>query len=382
MSSNFVIPDLKQILTGADGTMTVGSAARGETPVDKTLRASVIIVNYNGKQKLLECLESVGRTLSPDCELIVVDNASSDGSAAAVETQFSDVMLIRSKTNCGFGSGNNLGVLSSRGKYLVFLNPDTLVESGWLEALLAPFEINDRAGMVTARILLADQPDRINACGNSVHLTGLTLCRGMGQPRGALDKPEEVDAVSGAAFAIRRELFDTLGGFDEDTFLYMEDTDLSLRARLAGWRCLYAPDSIVLHYYRLKITPLKVFYQERNRYLMLLKSLKFATLTVLIPAQLLAEVISWGFVLMSDRANLRNKLRAYQWVILNWAVIMRKRKLTQSLRQVSDRELLLHTGFRLDFRQTNHGKIAMLAQIIFTPLFLVLRLMTLAVVWW
>lgn len=350
--------------------------------MDKTLRASVIIVNYNGKQKLLECLESVSRTLSRDCELIVVDNASSDGSAAAIETNFPDVMLIRSKTNCGFGSGNNLGVLSSRGKYLVFLNPDTLVESGWLEALLAPFEINDRAGMVTARILLADQPDRLNACGNSVHLTGLTLCRGMGQPREALEKLEEVDAVSGAAFAIRRELFDTLGGFDEDTFLYMEDTDLSLRARLAGWSCLYAPDSIVLHHYRLKMTPLKVFYQERNRYLMLLKTLKFATLIVLIPAQLLAEVISWGFVLLSDRPNLRNKLRAYQWVIVNWAVIMRKRKLTQSLRQVSDRELLLHTGFRLDFRQTNQGNIAMLAQIIFTPLFLVLRLMTLAVVWW
>lgn len=350
--------------------------------MDQALRASVIIVNYNGKEMLLDCLESVKRSLPRDCELIVVDNASSDGSASAIETQFSDVMLIRSETNCGFGAGNNLGVRSSRGKYLAFLNPDTLVESGWLDALLAPFDVNDRAGLVTARILLADQPDRINACGNSVHLTGLTLCRGMGQPREALDQPGEVDAVSGAAFAIRRELFDTLGGFDEDTFLYMEDTDLSLRARLAGWRCLYAPDSIVLHYYRLKMTPLKVFYQERNRYLMLLKSLRFATFVVLIPAQLLAEVISWGFVLLSDRANFRNKLRAYQWVIVNWTVIMRKRKLTQSLRQVTDRELLLHTGFRLDFRQTNQGRIAMLAQIIFTPLFFVLRLMTLTVVWW
>ena len=308
--------------------MLVRSAAfvHQQSDADQALRASVIIVNYNGKQKLLSCLDSVRRSILPDCELIVVDNASSDSSVSAIETHFPDVTLVRSKTNSGFGAGNNLGVRWSRGEYLIFLNPDTMVERGWLEALLAPFEVDDRAGLVTAKILLADRPDRINACGNTVHLTGLTLCRGMGQPREALDQPDEIDAVSGAAFAIRREVFDALGGFDEDTFLYMEDADLSWRARLAGWRCLYAPDSIVLHDYSLKMTPLKVFYEERNRYLMLLKNLRFPTLMLLLPAQLLAEVITWGFVLLNDRANLKNKLRAYRWVIVNWSVIMRKRK--------------------------------------------------------
>lgn len=358
------------------------SAAVVDQKPQNALRASVIIVSYNGKEKLLPCLESVRCSLPLDSEIIVVDNASSDGSASAVETRFSDVILIRSESNGGFGAGNNIGVRSSRGKYLVFLNPDTLVECGWLEPLLEPFENDDRAGLVTARILLKDQPDRINACGNSIHITGITLCRGLGQSRETFARAEQVDSVSGAAFAIRRALFDALDGFEEDAFLYMEDTDLSLRARLAGWRSLYAPGSIVLHDYRLKLTPLKVFYQERNRYLMLLKCFRFPTLILLLPALLLAEIISWGFVLLSDRANLTNKLRAYWWVIVNWSAIMRKRKLTQSLRKVRDRELLLHTDFRLDFGQANKGSVAMLAQLIFNPLFFVLRCVVLALVWW
>lgn len=356
--------------------------AHQQSSVNQSLRASVIIVNYNGKEKLLRCLASVHLCMLAHCEVIVVDNSSSDGSAEAIETHFPDVILIRSNINGGFGAGNNLGVQQAQGKYLVFLNPDTLVEYGWIEALLAPLETDDSAGLVTAKILLADQPDRINTCGNTVHLTGLSLCRGMGYPRESLNEPEEIDAVSGAAFAIRRELFKALGGFDEDTFLYMEDTDLSWRARLAGWRCLYAPDSIVLHDYSLKMTSLKVFYQERNRYSLLLKNLKWPTLIMLLPAQLLAEIITWGFVLLSDRANFKNKVRAYRWVINNWSVIMRKRKQTQSLRKVPDRTLLRHTGFKLDFDQANKGIVAPLGRFIFNPLFFVLRIIMLALVWW
>jgi len=349
---------------------------------DRLLRASIIIVNYNAKEKLLRCLESVLRCSQPDCEVIVVDNQSSDGIADLIEVDLPQVTLIRSKVNLGFGAGNNLGALRARSKYLVFLNPDTLVEQGWLEALLAPFDTDDRVGLVTSKILLADQPGLINTCGNAVHFTGLTLCRGLGQPREAFGEMQEVDAVSGAAFAIRRDLFEALKGFDEDTFLYMEDTDLSWRARLAGWRCLYAPESVVFHHYTLRMTPQKVFYQERNRYLMLVKSLRWPTLFVLLPAQLLAEVMTWGFVLYNDRANFMNKLRAYAWIISNWPAILRKRRATQAMRAVSDRTLLRNTGFKLDFDQAAGGLVAVIAALFFNPLFFALRQMTLTLVRW
>lgn len=344
-------------------------------------RASIIIVNYNAKEKLLRCLGSVLRFADSGKEVIVVDNASSDGMADLICNNFTEVKLIRSQTNLGFGAGSNLAARQARGKYLVFLNPDTLIERGWLEALLEPLEADARVGLVTSKVLLADQPNRINACGNAIHITGITFCRGYGRPSEAFDEIEEVDAVSGASFAVRCELFEALDGFDEDTFLYMEDTDLSWRARLSGWRCVYAPDSVVLHHYAFRLTPLKVFYQERNRYLMLLKSLRWPTLLILLPAQVLAELITWGFVLLNDRANLKNKLRAYGWIIGNWALVMNKRKLTQALRRVGDRELLKRTTFRLDFSQASK-QIGTLATFIFDPVFFVLKALAMLLVWW
>ena len=349
---------------------------------NRQLRASIIIVNYNAREKLLRCLESILSASQKDFEVIVVDNNSSDGIADHIERDFQNVRLIRSQTNLGFGAGNNLAAREAQGKYLVFLNPDTLVQQGWLEALLKPFDVDDRVGLVTSKILLADEPEIINTCGNSVHFTGLTLCRGLGQVPEAFAEKQEVDAVSGAAFAIRQDLFETLGGFDEDTFLYMEDTDLSWRARLSGWRCLYTPDSVVLHHYTLRITPLKIFYQERNRYLMLVKTLRWPTLLVLLPAQLLVELMTWGFVVYNDRANFMNKLRAYAWIITNWPAILRKRKATQSLRRVPDRELLAHTTFRLEFALASKGIVGTMAQFLFNPLFFILRGLAMMLIWW
>jgi GT2 family glycosyltransferase len=346
------------------------------------IHASIIVVNYNTRQTLLRCVGSLLPSLGADCEVIVVDNASADGSLEALETAFPSVTTISAPSNEGFGKGCNLGARHARGKYLVFLNPDTTVAPHWLEALVAPLEADGAAGLVTAKILLADRPDRINTCGNVVHLSGLTLCRGLGHPKHAFDRSEEVHAVSGAACAISRDLFDHLGGFDEEMFLYVEDTDLSLRARLAGRFCWYVPDSVVFHQYLFRLTPSKIFYQERNRYLMLLKTLRWRTLAVLLPAQLLAEVIAWSFVLLRDRAHLKNKLRAYAWVVRNWATVMQKRRATQRLRRVPDRTLLRHMDFRLDFTQVAEGGLAALGRLVVNPLFFVWKTVALAIVWW
>ena len=344
--------------------------------------ASIIIVNYNAGEKLLACLSGVVRSAGDNCEILVVDNASTDNAADAIELDFPQVTLIRSQTNLSFGGGCNLAAGRANSEYLVFLNPDTTVEDGWLEGLIRPLKRDAETGLVTAKILLADEPDRINTCGNTIHITGIAMCRGLGLTRQDFDYPQEVAAVSGAAFAIRRTLFDLLGGFDEAMFLYMEDTDLSWRARLAGWRCLYSPESVVRHHYQLKITPLKVYYQERNRYLMLVKILRWPTLVMLLPVQILAELMTWGFVLFRDRANIGNKIRAYRWIASNWREVIKKRRATQILRVIPDRSLLRGTEFKLDFDQVSGGLIASLARWILTPVFFVLRTATMALVWW
>src|SRR5207249_2182140 len=182
----------------------------------------IIVVSYNTRESLRRCLSSVFDAREGDEEVLVVDNASSDGSDRLVEREYPQAVLIRAGTNLGFGAACNLCARAAQGRLLVFLNPDTRVEPGWLEALAEPLERRGGAGLTTSKILLASAPERINTCGNAVHFTGLTLCRGLGLPRDALSEPGEVDAVSGAAFAIGRELFGRLGGFDEDAFLYME----------------------------------------------------------------------------------------------------------------------------------------------------------------
>jgi GT2 family glycosyltransferase len=343
--------------------------------------ASIILVNYNKRDDIVRCLRSVLKTSEPAFEVVVVDNASTDGSADVVEEEFPGVITIRSDTNLGFGAGCNLGVSHASASCLVFLNPDTLVESGWLGPLIESVD-SQAVGLATSKILMLDELDRINTCGNTVHITGLTLCRGLGAPSSSFADEEEVDAVSGAAFAIRRDVFEALGGFDESMFLYMEDTDLSLRARLAGWQSVCVPRSRVFHDYSLKMFPLKVFYQERNRYLMLLKSYKWATLLALSPALLTAEFITWSFVLLHDRRNLGNKLKAYAWIIRNWRRILEGRAATQATRKVRDRELLQHTSFKLDFVATSPGPASRIAQAIFDPLFFLLRALIILVVRW
>jgi GT2 family glycosyltransferase len=343
-------------------------------------RASIVVVNHNGRATIAACLESILAALDEAAEVIVVDNGSGDGSAELVAASFPTVTLIRAG-NLGFGGGNNLGAAQARGEFLVFVNPDATVTAGWWEALVTALA-EDGAGLATSRILLADDPRRLNTAGNDVHLSGLTLCRGVGRPAARFDQPAAVGAVSGAAFAVRRRLFQELGGFDAGYFMYMEETDLSWRAQLAGYPCRYAPQSIIYHHYQLRFGSDKTFYQERNRYRMLLKTLRWRTLLLLSPALLLAEVVTWGFVVTRDRRNWRGKLRAYRSALAEWPEIRRLRREVQRRRVVPDRRLLEQTTGRLDFAQTGDGRAARWAEAVFNPLFAAWRWIMLKVVRW
>jgi GT2 family glycosyltransferase len=351
-------------------------------PLHLATRASVIIVSYNSWDELQVCLRSLVQDSREDYEVIVVDNASQDGSPEKVARYFPQVRLVSNPENSGFGGGNNTGARYAQGQYLAFLNPDTVVEPGWLEALISALEADPTAGLATSKILLLSDPGRINTCGNDMHISGLTLCRGMGLPSTAYHTLEEVGAVSGAAFAVRRKLFESLGGFDPGFFLYMEDTDLSLRARLAGFRCLFVPDSVVYHDYRLTFGPKKTYYQERNRYLMLLKVLRKRTLLALLPALLLAELVTWGFILLREPRRIGNKWLAYGSVLKDWPSILKARRLTQLSRAQPDRYLWKMAGYRLGFEQTGLGRVALLAHRVFDPLFYLTYRLARKVVQW
>jgi GT2 family glycosyltransferase len=338
------------------------------------MHASVIIVSYNSRAYLGPCIESILAAFGPQDEIIVVDNGSTDGSAGFVQAHYPQVQLIRGR-NTGYGVGNNRGAAVARGEYLVFLNPDTVIHPGALAGLLAPLERETGIALTTACIVYMHQPETINTCGNTMHYTGLTYCRGAGRPRTEYATSAEVGAVSGAAFAIRRAVFEELGGFDALFFMYVEDTDLSWRAQLAGYRCLYVAEAVVEHDYRRLYSPRKAFYLDRNRHIMLLKNLSRPTYLRMLPGLLLAELLTWGFLMLRGPGYWAVKLRVYHWLWQHRGMIKAARLDAQMRRRRLDHEVLSRMTDCLEFEQLADRRLAFVTALVFHPAFRMARLL-------
>lgn len=306
------------------------------------VQASVIVVCTNELHHLQRCLPALLQQDYPAYEVLVVDNASTDGSPMYVReysARYPHLRLVQNSANLGYVGANNVGFEHARGEFLVVLNPDTEPEHEWLSALLSPF-VDPAVGLTTSKITMMYERDRLNTCGNAMSITGHVVCRGLGEPATAYAEQCDVAAVSGAAFALRRSLLEQIGGFDHNFFIYYEDSDLSLRARLAGFRCVYVPASVVAHDYIFKFSPKKAFWQERNRYYSLLKTFHWRTLALLAPWLLLGDLITLGYCMMQGREHVASKLRTYVWLVQHWREIMEARRRTQRLRAVPDAQLL------------------------------------------
>ncbi len=186
--------------------------------------------------------------------MVLVDNGSGDGSAEMAEAEFGasgtfGLQVIRNRANCGFCAANNQGFAASRSEFLALLNNDAEAEPGWLEELRCAFEADGRVGMAASKILVWEDPTRIDKAGHLIYPDGQNRGRGTGQlDHGQFDKVEEVLWPDGCAAMYRRSMIDEIGGFDEDFFAYADDAELGLRARIAGWRCLYMPRAVVRHH--------------------------------------------------------------------------------------------------------------------------------------
>jgi GT2 family glycosyltransferase len=231
---------------------------------------SVIIVNWNGKDYLKDCLQSLRAQTFSDYEVILVDNGSTDGSVEWIRENFPGwVRVLANKRNEGFSGGNNRGIRASSGKYIVLLNNDARADPRWLEELVKMAEENPRAGMLACKIYLQGGSKIIDNVGHLMYRDGLNRGRGrLEADQGHYEKIEEVFFPSGCAALYRREMLEEVGLFDEDFFAYGDDTDLGLKGRLAGWKCLYVPGAVVHHRYSQSsgaYSALKAFYVERNR---------------------------------------------------------------------------------------------------------------------
>ena len=237
---------------------------------------SIIIVNYNTLNLLRDCLASLMQTEGGVCEIVVVDNASADGSAAMVEKEFPGVIVIRNRQNAGFSRANNQGIRQAKGKFFLLLNSDTVVRAGAVQSMAEFLRSQAEVGAVTCRLLNADgtiQPSISNRPGPVLlffRLLGVSrlisgertrhwLSRTCGfflgktirsylSPYVAHNSPFEVENISGACLMLRREVVEQVGFLDEGFFMYFEDMDYCLRLQNAGWKMYYLPQGEIVHF--------------------------------------------------------------------------------------------------------------------------------------
>ena len=233
---------------------------------------TVVIPTLAADSRLLECVQSLSRQTMPDLEVLIVDNSgkglvSRNGTAPGAR-------VIENPANAGFGAAVNQGIRASTSPYVATLNDDAVAHPEWLDNLLAALIARPDAGMCASQVRLFGEP-RLDSAGMLVARDGSSKQRGHGRLPDDFPVLEEVLMPSGSAALFRRSMLDDIGGFDDDFFLYCEDTDLGLRARWAGWKCLYVPRAVVEHHYSHsagRASPIKAYYVERNRLFVLAKN--------------------------------------------------------------------------------------------------------------
>lgn len=303
-------------------------------------KVAVIVVNWNGERFIRGCLRSLQAQDEIDREIVVVDNGSTDGSAAVIADEFPGVRLILNSGNLGFATANNQALRATDSPYVALLNNDAEAEPGWLRSLLAAMESGPRIGSCASLMLFAHNPAIVNSAGIALDRAGIAWDRLGGRPASEASEPEEIFGACAGAALYRREMLDEVGAFDDDFFAYLEDVDLAWRARLRGWRCLYVPTARVRHYHSGTAgegSPFKNFLLGRNKIWTLIKNYPAPQLLYYLPAIVLLDLgsIQYSLLRRGDFSPLRGRLAG----LAGWRKAWRKRREVQSCRSVNYAEV-------------------------------------------
>jgi GT2 family glycosyltransferase len=302
---------------------------------------SVIILNWNGKPFLEDCLGAMKRQSFRDFETILVDNGSKDGSVEYVRTQFPEVKLLALPDNLGFTGGNIAGYAQASGNMVALLNNDTEAHPHWLQELHRASQAYPEAGSFASKMMYFDERDRVENCGFDMGIAGATVDLGRDEPDGpAWAQPRKVFGGCGGAVAYRRKMLDEIGFLDQDFFMTYEDADLSFRAQLRGYGCVYTPGAIVYHRYRAtnKKTPTRqVFYSQRNIEFVYLKNMPLALILPSLPQRLLYEV--GAAIYFSKQGTGSAFFRAKLDALKCLPSILRKRRAIQKRRTMTNAQL-------------------------------------------
>ena len=303
---------------------------------------SVIIPNFNGQRYLPTVLDALRRQTLTDFEVILADDASSDDSVAMVEHDFPEVRLLVNRRNLGFVNNCNTAADAASGRVLVLLNSDTEPEPTWLEELVKVFVAHPNAAAVASKLLLFDRRDVLHSAGDHLGADGVAVNRGVWQRDvGQFDQQTAVFSACGGAAAYRRELWQELGGFDSDFWMYLEDVDFGFRAHLLGYEVVFAPQARVYHHLSASGGDLLAsYYVGRNTIWLIAKNMPDALLWRNLPSIIAGQLRVALAALRNLRgAAARARLAGQLAGLLGLPRQLQKRRLIQERRQIDDNTL-------------------------------------------
>jgi GT2 family glycosyltransferase len=303
-------------------------------------KVSVLVVNWNGRKFLSECLDGLRRQTYQPLFVICVDNGSSDGSVDFIHRHYPEVRIIAFSENTGFSAANNYAFKSIRGEYVALLNNDAVPDRLWMKHLVEALASHPDAGSAASKMLFWDKPDTIDRAGDAYSRAGTGLLRGRGDEAQNFGKKEWIFGACAGAALYRTAMLKDIGLFDEDFFLLYEDVDLSFRAQLKGYKCLYVPEAVVYHKASSSIvydSPISVYYSHRNLEWTYLKNMPSELILKTIWLHIIYDVAAFVFFLANGRA--KEYIRAKWDAIKGAKRMLEKRRLIQNMRRVDDNHI-------------------------------------------
>jgi len=315
-------------------------------------RVSIIIPHWNGVDILSECLSSLKKCTYPEIEIIVVDNASTDGSPEWIQKNHPDVKLLQCEQNFGYAGGCNRGVDSASGDYLLFLNNDTIHEPDWIEPLVNTLQGDLTIGAVQPKILNYFERDLFDYAGGSggaIDILCFPFARGRlfltrERDEGQYDDETQIFWASGTAVLMKKSLFEKVDGFDELFFAHQEEIDMQWKLQLMGYRIFVNPRSVIYHKNALTLdmhSPRKKYLNHRNSLIMMLSNYNLPLTLYLFPIRLFLEFVAMVYAItLRDLDHVGAIMKSLLWIISHPGFIFRKRQKTKDIRKLKDREIL------------------------------------------
>jgi GT2 family glycosyltransferase len=297
----------------------------------------IVVVNWNGRSFLEDCLQSLRRQTYRSFSITLVDNGSTDGSVEFVSGRFPEVRVIALTENRGFAGANNCALKDLTTPYAALLNNDAVADPGWLASLVEALEQTKEAGFAASKMLFYDRPEVIDRCGDGYTRAGAALLRGRSEPAGHYGRREWIFGACAGAALYRASMLTDTGLFNEDFFLLYEDVDLSFRAHLKGHKCLYVPEAVVYHKGSGSLihdSPLSVYYGHRNLEWVYIQNMPARLILRTIVPHLIYNIAALCYFIVRGRGI--DYLRAKKDALKGLKPALKKRRQIQSSRTVDD----------------------------------------------